>query len=416
MGGSQSNIESYRDSSRKKKTILRRKTTMQMSKTTSKIISLCISMVLAFGVFAGIPITASAANAPLGLSLAKPADVKWEEMDYGSEYGNAKGYYATWSNLFSDDYAEYDYFIITLYNEAGDVVGFDDNWSKSSLENMHEQHGENGVLIYDTNGYVNDAFQLTTLPNGKYRFTVQAISFNPYQYQDSDVSDFSDWHEKGTTTTTPPTVNPPVVTPGGGSGGGSSSGSRGSSSSKGSSSTRDTYGTGTTNNTTTSTTINSSNISTTSRGSGETTVQAAAWKKLSGKSFQHSTVINGKTEVRITISNPSSINRDLKVSAYTTGSKVSSITNKFTKYFSNKVSVVHFDQTGSWGQEIRVAAKLDLKGMDTDNLVFYTYDSATNTYQRITAPNYSIDSNGFVHFSTSYAGSIVVSDGPLVKK
>ena len=35
------------------------------------------------------------------------------------------------------------------------------------------------------------------------------------------------------------------------------------------------------------------------------------------------------------------------------------------------------------------------------------------SYQKIANPEHRIDSNGYVHFSTSQAGNIVISNGPL---
>jgi hypothetical protein len=117
--------------------------------------------------------------------------------------------------------------------------------------------------------------------------------------------------------------------------------------------------------------------------------------------------------VRVTINNPAILKGDIKVSGYTTGTDVKRVENLFDKYFDSNISVLHLDQSGAWGQEVRIAAKFDLTGMNTNNLVFYSYDKATNRYQRIPAPKYSIDKNGYTHFSTPYAGDIIVSDGVL---
>ncbi len=75
---------------------------------------------------------------------------------------------------------------------------------------------------------------------------------------------------------------------------------------------------------------------------------------------------------------------------------------------------VALGQQGSFGMPVEIAAKLD-PTLSTDNLVFYSYDSATNTYRQIEAPKYRIDANGYVHFTTSQGGSIIISDGPLSK-
>jgi len=74
------------------------------------------------------------------------------------------------------------------------------------------------------------------------------------------------------------------------------------------------------------------------------------------------------------------------------------------------------DQAEPWGQPVEIAAKVDLTGMDTSNLCFYSYDKATNTYKRIEKPAYWIDKNGYLRFTTELAGNIVVSGGPLERK
>jgi len=59
---------------------------------------------------------------------------------------------------------------------------------------------------------------------------------------------------------------------------------------------------------------------------------------------------------------------------------------------------------------------VDLSGMDTKDLCFYSHDRKTNAYKRIAAPKYWIDKNGYLRFSTVLAGDIVVSEGPLIRK
>ena len=88
----------------------------------------------------------------------------------------------------------------------------------------------------------------------------------------------------------------------------------------------------------------------------------------------------------------------------------------FEKWFSNDVAVVSFGQQGSFGQPVEVAVKVDPIVMDIHNLVFYSYDSKTNTYKRIEKPAYWIDGNGYLHFTTEFAGDIIISEGALEQK
>lgn len=123
----------------------------------------------------------------------------------------------------------------------------------------------------------------------------------------------------------------------------------------------------------------------------------------------------GKTiTARISL-DPAKSTRDLNLTASVSGSRVKAVKAFFEKWFSNKVSVLSLGQKGSFGQSVDIAAKLDLSGMDTDNLVFYIYDQSANSYKRLNV-NYRIDSSGYVRFTTQAAGDIVVSDGPLTLK
>jgi len=88
----------------------------------------------------------------------------------------------------------------------------------------------------------------------------------------------------------------------------------------------------------------------------------------------------------------------------------------FKKWFANKLAAVSTGQTGGFGMPVDIAVKVDLADMDTENLVFYSYDSKTNTYKRIENPACRIDTNGYLHFTTEYGGEIVISEGPLARK
>lgn len=89
-----------------------------------------------------------------------------------------------------------------------------------------------------------------------------------------------------------------------------------------------------------------------------------------------------------------------------------SILKLFQKHFVNKLAVISLDQQKSFQMPVGVAAKVDLTGFDTKNLYFYAYDAATNRYNPITT-DYWLDANGYLHFTTTLAGSIIISDGPL---
>ena len=152
------------------------------------------------------------------------------------------------------------------------------------------------------------------------------------------------------------------------------------------------------------------------RSSGQFGVRGSAWQSLAGKPYQHDTIDGNVVQVRLYIDEPGLFTKDTLVSAYVKGSKVDSTQNKFEKFFDNTIRIVSFDQQEEWEQPVRIAAKVDLAGMDTENLHFYHYDKATNTYKLIPADTYRIDANGYLHFTTPYAGDIIITDSPLQKK
>ena len=132
--------------------------------------------------------------------------------------------------------------------------------------------------------------------------------------------------------------------------------------------------------------------------------------------FYHDTLNGTSIEVRIYFDNPSLFMADSYVSGHTTGPEVNRIRAFFEKWYGNKIRAIHFDQTGKWEQPVRVAARVDLAGWDTKGLYFYYYDPKTNKYIRLINPQYWIDSNGFLHFTTEYAGEIIISEGELDKR
>lgn len=146
-----------------------------------------------------------------------------------------------------------------------------------------------------------------------------------------------------------------------------------------------------------------------------TTVKAEAWKLPTGK-FVARTTVDKAVQVQLTFPQPNKITTDMKVSGWVKGSIVDSRKAFFEKWYSNKLRIVHLDHTGSFGQPVEVAAKVDLTGMDTANFYFYSYDKASNSYKRIEKPDYWIDKSGYLHFTTELAGDIVISEGPLARK
>ena len=132
--------------------------------------------------------------------------------------------------------------------------------------------------------------------------------------------------------------------------------------------------------------------------------------------YEHDTLVGNAVQVRTSIPEPVKITTDLLMSAYVSGTNVDKTKAFFEKWYSNKLRVISFEQQGTWGQPVTIAAKVDFTGMDTTRLFFYSYDKNANSFKRITAPAYWIDKNGYLRFATEHAGDIVISEGTLVKK
>lgn len=145
-------------------------------------------------------------------------------------------------------------------------------------------------------------------------------------------------------------------------------------------------------------------------------VTAEAWKALNGRKFLARTMKDGGVLLQLTFPNPGAVAADMAVGGSVSGGAAETVRAHLEKWFSNELRVLHLDQAGPFGQPVEVAVKLDLDGMDLENLVLYSYDSKTNTYQEITQPGCWADKNGYLHFTTSLAGSLVVSNGPLARK
>lgn len=146
-----------------------------------------------------------------------------------------------------------------------------------------------------------------------------------------------------------------------------------------------------------------------------TTLQkmAEAAKKQQGKVLLRANSLNnGKTDLRITF-DVANATKDIKLSGSLAAAKTK---QKFEKLFENKIAVIRLDQKEDFGMTVTLLAPVNLKGFDTKNLVFYSYNTKTAKYQKMENTNYKIDDQGNLRFDTTCAGDIVISEGPLKKK
>lgn len=146
---------------------------------------------------------------------------------------------------------------------------------------------------------------------------------------------------------------------------------------------------------------------------------AAAAKKAGGTvRLVADTVTDGKTVARLYLdtAQAAKLTADIQLGVSVSGAGPAATMARFQKYYTNKVCVISMAQQGSFGMPVNVAVKADLTGLDVKNIRFYSYDKATNRVTLIPAPNYRIDQNGFLHFTTSLGGDIIITDKALTGK
>lgn len=123
----------------------------------------------------------------------------------------------------------------------------------------------------------------------------------------------------------------------------------------------------------------------------------------------------GAVETRLYVT-PGKATKAFSAAARLDDAAVANVRNTFGKWFNNKVAVLYLGQSGDYGMRVEVATKLNLTGMDTTKLYFYSYNPTANNYTQITAPGYWIDNSGYLHFATTVGNYIVVSQGALTSK
>lgn len=115
-------------------------------------------------------------------ALPVPEGLEWRIYEGAEESG--RYYWATWSNL--DDYADTDSFNVCVYDKDGNYV-MNNIWTKADVV----EAGYSGINIRR---------EFLTEAEGRYRFTVQALTSRPNEYQSSPMPDpvpeeyFSPWY------------------------------------------------------------------------------------------------------------------------------------------------------------------------------------------------------------------------------
>ena len=125
--------------------------------------------------------------------------------------------------------------------------------------------------------------------------------------------------------------------------------------------------------------------------------------------FNHDTrTATGALDVRISL-NPAAGTKDINVAASTTSATAQRTLNRFQRHHEGPMMVVSMEQQGNFGMEVRVTTRFDTN-LNADNLFFYSFNAETNTFTRFTPTNFRVDENGFLHFTTTLAGCIIISN------
>ena len=124
---------------------------------------------------------------------------------------------------------------------------------------------------------------------------------------------------------------------------------------------------------------------------------------------------NGIVEVRfsIPVSAAASLKKDFNLSLKQNGDQVQA---NFAKYYRNRTAVIPLAQEGGFGVPVSVAARISLPHAKAENLYFYSYDPAANSYRQIVQSQVFFDVNGYLHFVTEEGNNIIISDGALQRK
>ena len=108
--------------------------------------------------------------------------------------------------------------------------------------------------------------------------------------------------------------------------------------------------------------------------------------------------------------------KEVKLGVELNTKNTKNVTSLFKKWFKNKnITAVKMAQKGEFGFTVEAAVKVDLKNFKKNNLKFYSYNAATNTYKEIET-KYTIDAKGLVHFNTTVGNYIIITDAPIASK
>ena len=124
--------------------------------------------------------------------------------------------------------------------------------------------------------------------------------------------------------------------------------------------------------------------------------------------FNGDSLLGAAIDVRVIV-NPTLATKDVDLSASMTSPTAVSVRNLFERHFGSPITVISLGQQGDFGMEVRIAARINPE-LDVENLYFYSFSRETNTFRRFAPDTVRMDANGFLHFNTTLAGDIIISN------
>lgn len=107
--------------------------------------------------------------------------------------------------------------------------------------------------------------------------------------------------------------------------------------------------------------------------------------------------------------------KTIGVAVYNNSKRVLAAQELAAEKYNKTVAAVQLDHSGEFGFDVNVVFKPNISGLTGSNLQLYTYNSGLGEFTRLENHNARVDKNGFVHFTTTRGGVVVIANGELKK-
>jgi len=139
-----------------------------------------------------------------------------------------------------------------------------------------------------------------------------------------------------------------------------------------------------------------------------TTAAQGRTMRINGDSMRGNSV-----DVRISV-NPALATQSVNLAASTSSQSALNTASIFQRHFGGVKTVVSVQQQQTFGMEVRIVAMPDSRlNTNAAALHFYSYDRASNTFRHFVPTNIWVDNIGYLHFNTTMAGDIVITNNRI---